>query len=219
MALEIPKEDRGSITTIQTLSSASMEKLISAIKDAPLISDPQEMAAHVSKRVPSLQPGRLSRVLDTLYTLYHIRELSGVKHARFIEDLMDGIRDSELRIAPKDLPKLQALLERLMSIDKLNTIAKAARLQRDGERLYCNSKILSDIRPVFSSDPAARPLGAVLTHTLKIGYHEGADHEEFHVVLDASDLAALSDVIRRAQAKDNSLRELLKTTGLPSLDT
>lgn len=219
MALDIPKDDAGAIATIKELRPASVEKFISALRDAPLISNPKEMTAHLAKRLPSIPIARLAPVVETLYTLYQIRELSGVKHQRFLEDLMDGIRNSrELQLAPKDLAKLRSLLERLMSMDTLNTIAKAARLQRDGERLYCNAKILSDMRPVFGKDPTVRPVGAVLTHTLKVGYHEGRDHREFLLILDSSDLVALAEVIQRAQAKDKTLRELLKSVKLPSLD-
>lgn len=218
MALEIPKEDTTSIAAIKALPAASMEKLISALTKAPPISNPHEMVAHIAPRMPSIPVERLTRMLDTIYTLYQIRELSGVRHQRFLEDLMDGIRNSELPLAPKDLPKLQSLLDRLLSIDTLNTIAKAGRLGRDGERLYCSSKILSDIRPVFGKDTTVRPLGAVLTHTLKIGYHEGSDHREFHVILESSDLIALGEVVQRARSKDKTLRELLKNIALPSLD-
>jgi hypothetical protein len=132
---------------------------------------------------------------------------------------MDGIRDSsELKLNSKEFSKFQSVLEKLMSIDTLNVVAKALRLQRDGEHLYCTAKILSDIRPVFGSDPNARPLGAVLTHTLKVGYHKGSDHREFHIILDANDLEALEEVINRARAKDKTLREFLNAANLPSLD-
>jgi hypothetical protein len=55
---------------------------------------------------------------------------------------------------------------------------------------------------------------------LKVRYHEGEgkEHREFHVVLDSSELDDLGDIIQRAQAKDKSLRELLKSAELPSLD-
>lgn len=55
-------------------------------------------------------------------------------------------------------------------------------------------------------------------HTLKLGYHEGRGHREFHVVLDSRDLDELSKVIMRAQAKDKALRDALKGFQLPSLD-
>jgi hypothetical protein len=219
MPLEIPKEDTGSIATIRALSAATLERFISALADAPPASNPQEMVAYIAARVPAIPAERLSLMVGTLYTLYQIRELSGVRHPQFLEDLMDGIRRSpDQKIAIKDLPKLKSMLEKILSIGTLNTVAKAARLQRDSERIYCNAKILSDIRPVFGDDPAVRPLGAVLTHTLKVGYHEGSDHREFHVALDSDDLVALSEVVRRARAKDKTLRELLKGVDLPGLD-
>jgi hypothetical protein len=90
-------------------------------------------------------------------------------------------------------------------------------LQRDGERLYCDAKILSDIRPVFGDKPTVRPVGAVVTHTLRIGYHLGGDHREFHIILDVQDLEALKVAVDRAQAKDKTLRALLKDIKLPDL--
>jgi len=219
MELKIPKEDTASIATIKALPVASVAKFISALASAPLISNPEQMGAYISEQMPSIPAARLTSVLETIYTLYYIRELSGVDHSQFLEDLMDSIRDSsDLRLTPKDLAKLQSALERILSIDTLKMIAKAARLQRDGERLYCSSKILSDMRPVFGEDPTIRPIGSVLTHTLKVTYHEGRDHREFHVVLDSDDLEALGEVVQRAQAKDKTLRELLKSMKLPSLD-
>ena len=107
--------------------------------------------------------------------------------------------------------------EKLLNINLLNTLSKAGRLQRDGERLYCDAKILSDIRPVFGPKPTVMPPGAVVTHTLRIGYHEGGDHKEFYVILDADDLEALKNTVTRAEAKDKVLRQLLKTAKLSDL--
>lgn len=218
MALEIPKEDTGSLAIIRDLPSASIEKFIAALTSAAPISNPEEMAEHLTKRVPSIPVAKLTRVVETLYTLYYIRELSGVAHSRFIEDLTESVRRSpHLQVPQKDLPKLRSMLEKLMGVETLRTVAKGARLQRDGERLYCESKILSDIRPVFAADAAAPPVGAVLTHTLKLAYHEGGDHKEFHIILDSEDLIAISEVILRAQKKEKGLRDLLKRMKLPNL--
>ncbi len=218
MALTIPPEDRRAIATLKAFAPSSLEQLIAALKAAPPISNAVEMAARIARQVPSIPAERLASALETIYTLYYIRELSGVRPPRFLEDLMDAIRDSaEPRPGQKDLAKIRTMLDKLLSIDTLKTVAKAARLQRDGERLYCESKILSDIRPVFQNDPTVPPVGAVLTHTLKVGYHAGREHLEFHVVLDSDDLAALGDVVRRAEAKDKTLRELLKDTKLTNL--
>jgi hypothetical protein len=91
------------------------------------------------------------------------------------------------------------------------------RLQRDGERLYCEAKILSDMRAVFHDDAISKPAGAVVTHTLKVGYHENGTHKEFFVVLESADLEALKEIIERAQAKETILRKLLPEAGLQDL--
>jgi len=218
MALEIQQEDTGSIALINTLPRAALERLVSALESAPPVSNPQEMADLIARQIVSIPASRLAPVIETLYTLYHIRELSGVRPARFIAALMEAVqRAPHPHIPQKELAKLRPTLEKLMSIGTLRTVAKAARLQREGERLYCEAKILSDIRPVFGADPESIPVGAVLTHTLRLGYHEGSQHKEFHVVLDFDDLMAINEVILRAQVKEKSLRNMLKRAKLPNL--
>ena len=219
MALDIPEREAGAIAAIQKLRSASMEKLILALLNAPPTSNPEKMAERITEQVPSVPVERLRRMLDTLYTLYLIRELSGVPYSQFLEDLIDGLRkDRNVQLTERQLKKFRELLKRLMDIEALKTVAKAARLQRDGQHLYCTGKTLSDIRPVFGNDPAARPLGAVLTHTLKIAYHQDSERLEFHVVLDSTDLEELAEVIQRAKEKDKALRTLLNSAKLPSFD-
>ena len=216
MALEIPIEEASTIAAIRTLPVASVDDLIAGLAGAPLISDPKEMTAYIAKQLPTLSTKQLSPVLDTLYSLYYIRGLSGATDTRFLNDLMDAIRE-RLKLTQQEVAKLQVRFKKLLSINTLTAISKAARLQRDGERLYCESKIMSDIRPVFGPDPSESPVGAVLTHTLKLVYHLGKEHKEFHVVLDSDDLESLKDVIIRARFKDKSLRNLLDRTKLPNL--
>ena len=110
MALEIPSDDTGAIERIKALPPASIDKLISAIKGAPLISDPKELAAHIAKRVPSLAGEKLVRIMNTLFTLYHIRELSGVPPSKFLNDLMDGLKESLENVPARDFPKLALTL-------------------------------------------------------------------------------------------------------------
>lgn len=219
MPLEIPKDETESIARIKSLAVPSLSRLVAALQSAPPIPDPQEMAALVSKQVPSIPLARLASMLVTIYNLYHVRELAGVDDSRFVSDVLEGIEESpDLKFTRKDIATFRSAFTRLMDVETLRVVAKAIRLQRDGERLYCSAKILSDIRPVFGSDPTTKPLGAVLTHTMKVGYHEGREHKEFHVVLETADLIALEDVVSRAIAKDRTLRQFLGDIKMPKLD-
>jgi hypothetical protein len=218
MALQIPKEDVAALAAINALPDATVQKLVTAIDSTPLTFDTGEVAERVAESTPSIPVPNLERMLDTLYSLYQIRELVGVSRSTFVEDLMEGMQDKpELAFPKQDTLKIRARFEKLLNIDALNTLSKAGRLQRDGERLYCDAKILSDIRPVFGAKATARPVGAVVSHTLRIGYHKGGKHKEIHIILDAEGLKQLKTTIGRAEAKDKTLRELLKETRLPDL--
>ena len=218
MALQIPKDDIPALAAIKSLSEASLAELLAALSKAPKLADSDKMAEQITEHVPSIDAASIKLMLDTLYTFYQIRQFAGVKAFTFLTDIIDGVKESDhLEFTDHELDQLKTNLEKLLSIDNLGIIAKAKKLQRVGERLYCNAKIMSDIRPVFSDDPSLRPSGAVITHTLTIAYHGGSEHSEFHVALDSEDVDELADVLARAGKKDETLRKFLKESKFPDL--
>jgi hypothetical protein len=220
MPLPIPRDEVPAIVKIRKLSDPSAEELIGALRTAPMVPDAEELAARIAEHVPSIPTEDLIDIVNTIYALYYVREAAGVGASRFLDDLMDGIqktRDPQLELSPDEASGLRTRFETLLSIETLRTLSKGLGLQRAGERLYCEAQILSDIRPVFGDDVSSRPVGAVVTHTLRIQYHEGEGHKEFYVVLDSEDLQAIKEVVDRAHAKAETLRGLLKDSKLPNL--
>lgn len=223
MAFQIPKNDLIGIIEIKNLSDESIEELINALELAPSIRDSEEMAKHIAADVPLIPYEELSNILYTMDTLYHVREFSGVELSTFVDDIIQWMEESpypDLKLEEwkeDEFSSLRARLEKLLGIKLLRFISKATRIQRDGERLYCESKILSDIRPVFHADPSVLPSSAVITHTLKIIYHTGRGREEVHIVLDSNSLESLRNVINRAYEKDETLKELMKSAHLENL--
>jgi len=188
--------------------------LIAALGSTHLEAEATEMAALIAEYVPDIPTEDLKGIVDTVYALYAVREFSEVEYDRFLADLVaDIVRHTDF----KDSLSVTIRFDKLLSIEKLSMLSKAIKLQRDGERLYCEAKILSDVRPVFGDGPIARPLASVVTYTMKIIYHEGGEHKEFFIVLDRADLVELHDVLGRAKLKDRELRDLLAETKLPVL--
>jgi len=218
--LQIPKQHVPAILKIRGLSDASVNQLIDALDSSPFTSAADEMAKRISGRVPDVQPRDLKAIVDTIYALHYVREFSDVKTSKFLGDLVQAVRDeseSKSALVPAEAAHLRDRFKRLLEIENIRLLSKALKLQRDGERLYCEAKILSDIRAVFHDDVSSKPAGAVLSHTLKLGYHEGREHKEFFVVLESADLDTLKEVIERAHAKAKTLRALLADTGLEDL--
>jgi hypothetical protein len=220
VALQIPKQHVAAILKIRQLSDASAEKLIDALASSPFTSEADEMAKRIAKRVPDIQPKDLKAIVDTVYALHYVREFSEVKASKFLGDLVQAVKatgESRLALEPAEAERLRDRFKRLLDIENIRLLSKALKLQRDGERLYCDAKILSDIRPVFHDDVSSKPAGAVVSHTLKLGYHEGRQHKDFFVVLESADLDALKELVERAHVKAKTLRALLTDAGLEDL--
>ncbi len=221
MILPLDKHDIAAIKKIKELSDASLQQLLAALRSAPLIPDCEDLAKKIASNVPSVKPDDLTNILEGLSSLYHIREMAGVKPAKFLSDLMSDIRNIKgpgWPITGDSVKVIRESFNNLLNIQPLIIISKAAELQREGDQFYCDSKILSDVRPVFGKE-IRRPEGAVITHTLRLGYHEGlmGVHREFHIVLERDDLESLIYTLERAQAKDKALRDLLVEGKLPNL--
>jgi hypothetical protein len=222
VALQIPKAYRAAIAKLCKLPDAAAEELAKALEAGPIARDPKQATERAATTVHSIPVDDLRPIVDAVYALYRVREFADSTPETFLADLVESIRTSsppDPALRPEEVNRVRERFQRLLSIDRLSALSKAYRLQREGERIYCEATILSDIRPVFGSEVSATPHGAVVTHTLKLDYHGGRDHKEFFIVMDGEDLKALRSVIDRAQIKDTTLRNLMKDTNLEDLGT
>jgi hypothetical protein len=108
-----------------------------------------------------------------------------------------------------DQPQLRNRLVRLMSLTALGAPGRAASLGGEFERVYLDSRIVTDIRPVFPESVDEGPTMFVITQTLKIEYKEAEDHKSFFVSMDNVDIKRLKDACDRAIAKSEKLPPIL----------
>ncbi len=221
MPLKIPDQHIPGISKLIHLDDTLIDKLIEALAALPPTPDEEEVVESIA---PSIDVDKkdLQTIVTALYALYHVREYSDEPSSAFVSDFLQAIRTSDepdlAGLSSERLEALRTRFSKLLSIESVGFLSKALTLQRDGERLFCPStKILSDIRPVFSDDAESEPAAVVVTHTLKLSYHEGTEHKHFFVVLDSIDLAQLGAVVTRALEKESTLQRLLTTAGLKDL--
>lgn len=101
----------------------------------------------------------------------------------------------------------------LLQNPKIRRFAKAYALRNEYERILTDSRIMSDIRPVFDDDEKTPSIqAATVNHTLRLTYRAGdGKSHEFHLALDADDLGKLKAQIDRAIEKDKAAQALLKS--------
>lgn len=208
--LNIPESDRGGLMMLRDLTDEAFGKLLADISQNP-------------GRVPSI--GGLTHVgaeavMDAVNSLYRVREYNEVATDEFLSDVLESLVEFKM-LEPHQSSGYRERLTKILAIDALKVAAKAVSLSTEHEHGYCTARIFSDVRPVFGKNPKEAPTGMIITHTLKLSYHDGARGgrlSDFYIAMGSHDLAELSDALVRAHEKSRSLQSALGPSGIKIFD-
>jgi hypothetical protein len=214
----VPDAYRSGFAKIKALSPSEVESISDALTKSPLSGGLRGMITTVSERVPNIARNDVDDILRALYSLYVYRHDSEASLPTFVSELTTamGASGKELALTEDEKARFQVTISKLLNIDALRIASKAEALRQDYPCTFYDAKIITDVRPVFA-EPADRPVGAAITHTLKIIYHEGTEHKEFFVAMDATDLDKMKGLVHRAVTKATSLALLIKSANLTDL--
>jgi hypothetical protein len=108
-------------------------------------------------------------------------------------------------------------LAKILCSPAIRFTSKALALSADHENVYVDSRIITDVRPVFPDDTNSMA-AAVITDHLRVSFYDRkSDLSTIYVALDQGDLIDLRDEIDRALAKNNSMRNFLEASDVDHL--
>ena len=209
------------LATIGGLDDYSVTQAEEALSAIATIETPRALIRIVERKLEGGEiedAGEASRLL--IANLIQLHQFSR-RSNRSIADLIESSRRSvdteegpanELHLVERGLKTL----ERLSSIRSVGLAARAIDLSYDSDNLLQRTRVVTDIRPLFSGD-AMSVDGAIVGHTLRLRYdHEGRD-EELSLAVDVNDLEQLRQQCERAILKDSTAKtSLIEKSGVPT---
>ena len=213
----IPERYQRGLATINALPAETVAAIAAALGKAS-VSSRKELIAAVE------QASRVSNedaeaIITTLRSLYIFKTDTESSISEFIPVLitaMQGSSNQGLAVSNEHKAVVITKLTSLLSLSTLERDSKIEQLKADHQIIFSDAKILTDLRPVFD-EPKEPPIGAILTHALKIIYHESGEHKELYFALDAEGVRTLQKIAERAADKMCSLQALLKSANIPDL--
>jgi hypothetical protein len=221
-ALEIPEEYKSGLAKLLALSRESAEVLLETLKEAPPMMSTFELSVFLTSKVESVARKEAEEIVDTLVSLYFSQQHHADVADELVEEICQKMEDSdvqELRLSKENREHFKNLLTTLLKTEALVYVSKSIGVLRDNERMFCNARILTDIRPVFGSNVQTPPKAAVIVHMLNISYHQGDDLKDFYVGMDVNDVKTLRAVLERADLKAESLKSVFDSARLKNLNS
>jgi hypothetical protein len=205
---------------IAGLSESSYAGLLDAAKAAPIpFGTVRELQTWLASEVQSVPPNDIKKILSSISSLSKLLSTRKWTPKNLATALDEAARSGIENFKVAEGADFKERIITLLSLDVFNLIeAKAKELQQEAQRLLLDARILTDIRPVFGESIGENPTAFILTHTLKLHYHEGGEHREFFVALDGEDIDLLKEISERAQKKAVVLKRIVAASGIRSID-
>lgn len=220
--LQVPGEYEGGLAKIRDLPDESFRELLAALQQVPSTYNQSTLSSAVAESVDTIAASDVEEIVPTLLSLYAYRDYSQsaiLDVAEGVAQAMEENRSERLGLSPEQRESLTNRLAELLNVEPLNVAVRAGRLSLENEHWLQETRIVTDIRPVFEPENVdAPPRGAVILHTLRISYRADNETKNFFVALDTDDVARLLEQLERANSKAESLKAVLKAAQVPYIE-
>jgi uncharacterized protein (DUF1778 family) len=218
--IRVPKSHEESLAKLFSLPEDTLVALTRALDEAPPTLSIRELADHVASKT-HLDADDSYDLLRILTMLYTVRAKQSVDAATFTENLCRAARETgreELQAPKAGWERFKKGLAELFGLDhSLGVTAKALDVLTEHDRVFCDARVLTDIRPVFAADVEKDPSTFIMIHNLRIAYHQDSELKTIYIALDSHNVRELIDVLNRAVNKEKSLKSLATQLGLSIL--
>ena len=220
--LRIPQRFRPALIQLSEKNDESIDELCSLLESNPDILTSRQIALEHSNKLAKFGADDGFAVVEALIPLMFTRATYAPSTADLVRDITKSLRSGdkeEPKLPSSAVSRFQGVLTRILDLSSIALRAKALSLATDCQKLFTDSKIISDIRPVFGRSVKEPPLGVVLLHSLRISFAEDGGEHEFFVHMDTKDLEELQNCVTRALDKDASIRRLVESSQLQIFNT
>jgi len=220
--MRIPKDDLPAFVAIAGFDDKSFQTFLKGVTETqPSLNSRKYMDAFMVK-TQGFKRETAQSIVTVLFSLYGLKDRRQVSAAELAAAISEGVSAIPKPVAEFSEAKIGIFKQRLTSLlsldGTLGIMAKGAVLSKEHERIFCGSRIFTDVRPVFLGSPDA-VAASIIVHNLQLAFHDGAsgEHKEIYVALDDDDLIQLKGTIERAQKKSVAVKAMLKGSKSPEI--
>lgn len=200
LELEIPVEDFNSLIELSNMSLADFKMLMIQIENIKL----NDSFVEVENQLKDIT-NHYKLILGLYFTFCKF----DIPEEKFTNKLYDYyVKKINSNTNKKTFTEKFLLLFR--KNNPIRVTIKSFIISSQVDKAYNEARIITDIRPVFSSKEEHEIINQLIINNLKITYSDGEDTKDFFVSLDIDDLFSLKATIERAINKTNLLKTIYK---------
>jgi len=220
MTVRLPDTLRPLILRIGITDDATFNAVSAALDSMPATVDKGRIVRHAVAACQGLDEREVRSIAEGALGLRSLFAYQNSNEREFIAGLLVSLESKKGEASGGfDAGAFSVRSERLLQSKALGISAKALQLLFESRRHIVGSRVLTDIRPIFGDNATEAPIAAIVTHTLRLQFHEADRNSELFFSLDRQDVATLVEALRRAIEKEDSLNEYFDNKGLQIIES
>lgn len=219
MPLSIPPSHKAILGKISQLDAKERSDLLETLSNMHVKSLSIERLAVDLSEASDLSNEESQDFLSVIANLHFLSLMGALERSEVVPEVLRTIEgDKKIGASKAQLKATGQFLKKALQIRSFELLSKALHLHTGHERLLSKAKVFTDIRPIFGNG-VDKPAAFVLSHTLRLTVYRGPtrEAEEIYVSFDKTDLKMLLEVVGRARAKQESLEEFSRSSGIDIL--
>ena len=215
--IAIPERHEEGFQLFIALEDNQREELISIFENLPIGATPQKASNAISQKLDLSENSAIEMSL-TLFSIFSAFDRLDFSVEELVGEFIKAIKESKTLKELEISENFENQLFRLIDISNLTLTSKAIDLLTERGRILLSTRIISDVRPVFSGKDDLEIVGNLIIHNLKVAYKDNSNLKELFLALDSKDLSELKEQIIRTEKKEEKLRNTILPLDIPIID-
>jgi len=220
-SFKIPQQYQFGITLIIKIDEPLFNRLLSAITEVHPFVDIDSLVLEISPKIEEVSINDLQEILKAIHSIYSLRIQGNLKNTEIITGLINAVSsdDTFSQLSAEELAHFEQRLTKLLAIDgSISISSQSLILLQEYDSIFLNSRIITDVRPIFKAETKEEIAGALVVHTLKIAYQDASGSKEFYVALDSSDVKKLQEQLSQSLIEAKVIQAMLNKADVIYLD-
>ncbi len=203
--LNLPKDHIDAILRLAQMSDLEFDAVLKRTENLNDLKVSHSVDA-LFRRITKFE-GDEKVLFTTIFSMLRTISNSGENDVEFWPILSFSLPDEKFDEGMKELLE-KRLKEVYSNSEGIRCLMKANLLIDESEHIFYESRVLTDVRPVFQNDtPRLRGDYAVIIHKLKLVREDGDGVRDIFISMTQKQLKELKNQIERAIEKEEHLRE------------
>jgi len=221
MHLQVTPDNMRRLSVLASLSEKQFAEILDLLEHQIDNLSTGESLLGAAESLKHSSSSEIMDVADATFPLLFTFVADGQSPKVVADGVISGVRtnvESKDLFTPAKYPILKKRLISILGNRSIGTKAKASALVVTRGTVMTDVKIITDVRPIFTSSPSPTVEAFTVIHTMVMECVDGSDRKVLHIALDKSDLNKIKMAIDRANYKDKAISKLVSGSGVAKIE-